>query len=409
MDIALPNRERFDATRWLDRNLIHLCSKFGDYQKDDPTSFTLNPCFSLFPQFMFNLQRSQFVQVCNNSPDETTYFRMLLNRENATNAAVMIQPSLISYSFNSFPTPALLDVASISVDCILLLDSYFNVVFHGMKIALWRSMGYQNQAEHQAFAELLRNPHDDAQMIIRERFPVPRLVICDQHGSQNDQSRTQVSISSRWGVIMKCCNKFRRCLAQVKNLHPSGASQVDIMLQAKQLYHQDENKHFVFEHCWPILQNNIRWHDVTPTNTVKSRIHTPFSPNSASDSPMDNCIFLEDDTSPSVGNSPSVGEGSVSAKAKRPMGRKTAKELLRKNQVVQSEVQKMSIQLDTFNQYLAEKEKKKDEREEKRMKALQEMKELEMKKHDFEIRRQEHEMKKEKLKIMTTDISYLDP
>ncbi|GKE28956.1 transport protein Sec23-like protein, partial [Tanacetum coccineum] len=54
--------ESFDATRWLDRNLIRLCSKFGDYRKDDPTSFALNPCFSLFPQFMFNLRRSQFVQ-----------------------------------------------------------------------------------------------------------------------------------------------------------------------------------------------------------------------------------------------------------------------------------------------------------------------------------------------------------
>ncbi|KAL7177094.1 hypothetical protein ACSBR2_030427 [Camellia fascicularis] len=177
--------EGFDATRWLDRNLIRLCSKFGDYRKDDPTSFTLNPCFSLFPQFMFNLRRSQFVQVFNNSPDETAYFRMLLNRENITNAAVMIQPSLISYSFNSLPTPALLDVASISADRILLLDSYFSVViFHGMTIAQWRNMGYQNQAEHQAFAQLLQAPQDDAQMIIRERFPVPRLVICDQHGSQ---------------------------------------------------------------------------------------------------------------------------------------------------------------------------------------------------------------------------------
>lgn len=57
------NQESFDATRWLDRSLIRLCSKFGDYRKDDPTSFTLNPCFSLFPQFMFNLRRSQFVQV----------------------------------------------------------------------------------------------------------------------------------------------------------------------------------------------------------------------------------------------------------------------------------------------------------------------------------------------------------
>ncbi|KVI00365.1 Gelsolin domain-containing protein [Cynara cardunculus var. scolymus] len=165
--------ETFDATRWLDRNLIRLCSKFGDYRKDDPSSFSLNPSFSLFPQFMFNLRRSQFVQVFNNSPDETAYFRMMLNRESITNATVMIQPSLISYSFNSLPSPALLDVASISADRILLLDSYFSVViFHGMTIAQWRNMGYQNQPEHL----LLQAPHDDAELIIRDRFPVPRLV-----------------------------------------------------------------------------------------------------------------------------------------------------------------------------------------------------------------------------------------
>ncbi|KAK7311435.1 hypothetical protein RJT34_09573 [Clitoria ternatea] len=183
--LKMETEETFDATRWLDRFLIRLCSKFGDYRKDDPSSFTLNPSFSLFPQFMFNLRRSQFVQVFNNSPDETAYFRMLLNRENISNAAVMIQPSLISYSFNSLPAPALLDVASIAADRILLLDSYFSVViFHGMTIAQWRNLGYQNQPEHQAFAQLLRAPHDDAQMLIRERFPVPRLVVCDQHGSQ---------------------------------------------------------------------------------------------------------------------------------------------------------------------------------------------------------------------------------
>ncbi|XP_076897681.1 protein transport protein SEC23 E-like [Bidens hawaiensis] len=177
--------DTFDATRWLDRNLIRLCSKFGDYRKDDPSSFSLNPCFSLFPQFMFNLRRSQFVQVFNNSPDETAYFRMMLNRESITNATVMIQPSLISYSFNDLASPALLDVASISPDKILLLDSYFSIViFHGMTIAQWRNLGYQNQPEHQAFAQLLQAPHDDAELIIRDRFPVPRLVVCDQHGSQ---------------------------------------------------------------------------------------------------------------------------------------------------------------------------------------------------------------------------------
>ncbi|KAJ6315100.1 hypothetical protein OIU78_018564 [Salix suchowensis] len=148
--LKMEAEEGFDATRWLDRNLIRVCSRFGEYRKDDPTSFTLNSFFSFFPQFMFNLRRSQFVQVFNNSPDETAYFRMSLNRENITNAAVMIQPSLISYSFNSLPQPALLDVASIGADRILLLDSYFSVViFHGMTIAQWRNLGYQNQPEHQ--------------------------------------------------------------------------------------------------------------------------------------------------------------------------------------------------------------------------------------------------------------------
>lgn len=85
----------------------------------------------------------------NNSPDETAYFRTLLNRETVSNATVMIQPSLICYAFNSLPAPALLDVQSIAADRILLLDAYFSVViFHGMTIAQWRNMGYHHQPEH---------------------------------------------------------------------------------------------------------------------------------------------------------------------------------------------------------------------------------------------------------------------
>ena len=51
------------------------CQKFGEYQKDDPSSFRLNDQMSMFPQFMFHLRRSQFLQVFNNSPDETSYYR----------------------------------------------------------------------------------------------------------------------------------------------------------------------------------------------------------------------------------------------------------------------------------------------------------------------------------------------
>ncbi|XP_027113534.1 protein transport protein SEC23 [Coffea eugenioides] len=185
VSFKMETEAEFDPIRWLDKSLIHICSRFGDYQKDSPSSFSLSPRFSIFPQFVFHLRRSQFVQVFNNSPDETAYFRMILNRENVANSVVMIQPSLISYSFHSAPEPVLLDVAAIAADRILLLDSYFTiVVFHGSTIAQWRKAGYHQQPEHQAFAQLLQSPRDDANSIIRERFPVPRLVICDQHGSQ---------------------------------------------------------------------------------------------------------------------------------------------------------------------------------------------------------------------------------
>ncbi|XP_050385174.1 protein transport protein SEC23 [Argentina anserina] len=185
VSFKMETEAEFDPIRWLDKSLIHMCSRFGDYQKDSPSSFSLSPRFSIFPQFMFHLRRSQFVQVFNNSPDETAYYRMILNRENVTNTVVMIQPSLISYSFHSGPEPALLDVAAIAADRILLLDAYFTVVvFHGSTIAQWRKAGYQNLPEHQAFAQLLQAPCDDSDTIIKERFPVPRLVVCDQHGSQ---------------------------------------------------------------------------------------------------------------------------------------------------------------------------------------------------------------------------------
>lgn len=74
---------------------------------------------------------------------------MILNRENVANSVVMIQPSLISYSFHTGPEPALLDVAAIAADRILLLDAFFTVViFHGASIAQWRKAGYQNDPEH---------------------------------------------------------------------------------------------------------------------------------------------------------------------------------------------------------------------------------------------------------------------
>ena len=144
-----------DILRWVDRSLIRLCvksrarsprarrersltrlsttrpphsircAKFAEYEKENPSSFRLGPEFSLYPQFMFHLRRSQFLQVFGNSPDETAYNRMVLMRESTTNSLIMIQPTLLAYTFQGEPQPVLLDVTSIAPDRILLLDTFF--------------------------------------------------------------------------------------------------------------------------------------------------------------------------------------------------------------------------------------------------------------------------------------------
>ncbi|KAH7966237.1 hypothetical protein HPB49_014696 [Dermacentor silvarum] len=174
-----------DVLRFIDRTLIKLCQKFGEYAKDDPSSFRYAENFSLYPQFMFHLRRSQFIQVFNNSPDETSYYRHMLNREDMTQSLIMIQPILYAYSFNGPPEPVLLDTSSIQPDRILLMDTFFHIViFHGETIAQWRKAGYQNSPEHENFRQLLQAPEDDAQEILQTRFPMPRYIVCDQGGSQ---------------------------------------------------------------------------------------------------------------------------------------------------------------------------------------------------------------------------------
>lgn len=174
-----------DVLRWLDRALIQLCQKFGVYQRDDAGSFRLPDNFSLYPQFMFHLRRSQFLQFFNNSPDETTYYRHILNREDVSNALIMIQPTLTSYSLSGPPEPVLLDSSSILPDRILLLDTFFHVViFHGDTIAKWRKAGYQDQPEYEHLRRLLEAPKEDTQVLLATRFPLPRYIVCDQGGSQ---------------------------------------------------------------------------------------------------------------------------------------------------------------------------------------------------------------------------------
>eukprot|EP00271_Cylindrocystis_brebissonii_P003700 TRINITY_DN14953_c0_g1_i2.p1 TRINITY_DN14953_c0_g1~~TRINITY_DN14953_c0_g1_i2.p1 ORF type:complete len:764 (-),score=184.54 TRINITY_DN14953_c0_g1_i2:842-3133(-) len=175
----------FDVIRWLDRLLVRLVTKYGEYEKDEMDSFRLGSHMTLYPQFMFHLRRSQFLQVFNNTPDETAFFRLMLNRQGVNGSLIMIQPTLISYSFEGPPTPVLLDVASIQADCILLFDAFFFVVVHlGASIAQWKKLKYHEDPAHETFRRLLEAPLADAQALVEERLPPPRLIVCEQHGSQ---------------------------------------------------------------------------------------------------------------------------------------------------------------------------------------------------------------------------------
>lgn len=92
-----------------------------------------------------------------NSPDETAYSRLALNKESVTEALTAIQPFLLSFRIGQGPQPELLDVSSIVPDAILLLDSYFYVVvFKGSSIAEWQRQGYQDREGHADFRELLQ-------------------------------------------------------------------------------------------------------------------------------------------------------------------------------------------------------------------------------------------------------------
>ncbi|AFZ79676.1 Sec23/Sec24 domain containing protein [Theileria equi strain WA] len=182
----LETEDPLSVLRWLDKKLINLVCQFADYQKNEAHTFRLSSQFSIYPQFMYHLRRSHFLQTFNASPDETAYYRYILCRENVINSLIMIQPALLEYSFeNQTPQPVLLDAVSLKKNVILLLDTFFHlVIWYGETINQWREQGYQDNPEYAHFKDLLQAPNDDAKHILEDRFPTPKFILCNQGGSQ---------------------------------------------------------------------------------------------------------------------------------------------------------------------------------------------------------------------------------
>ncbi len=198
-------KERIEVLRWLDKQLIRLISKFGDYKKDIPSSFRLPMEFNYFPQFMFYLRRSHFIQNFNASPDEATYYKTTLLRENVSNGTIMIQPLLFNYTPDKpEATAAFLDIENMKNDSVLLLDAFFFIcVWHGEAVCKWRDEGYQNNPEYENIKNMLEFPQEFAQQLISERLPVPRFVSCDSGSGQERLLKCTVNPSTNSGSNTK--------------------------------------------------------------------------------------------------------------------------------------------------------------------------------------------------------------
>lgn len=49
----------------------------------------------------------------------------------------------------------------------------------------WREQGYHNNPEFSSLKTALESPLEDSKVLIEERFPAPRLTVCDEgHGDE---------------------------------------------------------------------------------------------------------------------------------------------------------------------------------------------------------------------------------
>jgi protein transport protein SEC23 len=160
--------EHKEIMKWLDRKLIQLYARFGDYTKNNINTFSIGDEFNLYPQFIYYLRKSNFVSKFATSVDECAYWRSGLMKESIGNVLVMIQPTLYEYDPEvAEPNAVPCDTTSMRSDIILLVDTFYNVIiWHGNTIAEWIKAGYDEDPNFEHFAHTLKMPHEDMQVFV---------------------------------------------------------------------------------------------------------------------------------------------------------------------------------------------------------------------------------------------------
>lgn len=183
----LEREDAADVKRWLDRNLIKICQKLSSFTSNQPESFVLPQSLEFFPEAVYHLRRSPFLQFFNNSPDETTFYKSILLREDTESGITMIQPYLLEYSSltGKESTAVSLDATSLKKDTILLMDTFFRVlVYYGAHVYYLKNHGLDQLPDYAHLKVFMEAPLEDAAEIVSKRFPVPRYVVTEEGASE---------------------------------------------------------------------------------------------------------------------------------------------------------------------------------------------------------------------------------
>ncbi|XP_027087578.1 glutathione S-transferase T2-like [Coffea arabica] len=89
-------------------------------------------------------------------------------------------------------------------------------------------------------------------------------------------------------------NEFNQCYNKLVGEHYSGWNDDQIKQHARELFHQNKNKHFVYEHVWVMLKIDPKWKANTPMQRSSKKVRTDESGAYTSSSNVDSSFDIDD-------------------------------------------------------------------------------------------------------------------
>ncbi|XP_061998950.1 glutathione S-transferase T3-like [Rosa rugosa] len=197
--------------------------------------------------------------------------------------------------------------------------------------------------------------------------------------------RSEKSLTNRWSKINTTVSKFYGHHSQIEHLQKSDYTEQDKIVEAKEMFQKKEGHTFVLDHCWAIMRFQQKWMDEHQKINAKRKFKAPDS------------INLEDDDV----------EGPEPAPLQRPIGRKAAKEVIKKakskEQVSENETPSKSTS--KLEEFMAKKlESERIRAEQFKLLLDTEQKQVALREKEIEI-----QLRSEDAKIMAMDTSVMPP